>query len=322
MQPLHAWLRAPRDLLLLFLLVLGLRFLQQDRALESQRLTELRESAADRVVRSLEQALTATETHLRNPQAWDPTDDALRVVFLSSSIEVTPPNRLLYYPVLPEWREAPDGLFRQAEEYEFHDRNYQAAIIRCRELSSSLNVAVRAGALLRWARNLRKAGQHQSALDLYDQLGRIQSVTLGGIPADLLARHARCSVLAELGLSNDLKRESAAIEAGLRTARWQLDHASYLYFSQQASSWVGSAGNPEPVQEALARAVETLWNRWKQKPGDAPSRTGRQCLFDDRVAILALWQSTPERFVGLVLGLRYQPRNWLSGLAGIREFHI
>ena len=63
MPSLRVWLRSPRDVMVLFLLVmlapgaalvlLGLRLLEQDRALEKQRLTELRESAADRVVRSL-----------------------------------------------------------------------------------------------------------------------------------------------------------------------------------------------------------------------------------------------------------------------------
>jgi hypothetical protein len=39
----------------------GWRLLEQDRALETQRLTELREGTADRAVRSLEQALAATK---------------------------------------------------------------------------------------------------------------------------------------------------------------------------------------------------------------------------------------------------------------------
>ena len=304
------------------LVVLGLRLLEQDRALERQRLTEQRESAADRVVLSLEQALTATETRLANPKVWDPTDDALRVVFHSRGVEVAPPGRLLYYPVLPERREAPEGLFRQVEEFEFGTRDYQAAIARCRELSSSSDPATRAGALLRLARNLRKLGQHQAALDIYDELGRMQSVTLGGIPADLVARRARCSVLDELGRSEDLHREAAALDTDLRTGRWQLDRASYLYFSEQAHSWLGSMRNLEPVKEALAGAVEMLWKRWKQTPWDESSQTGRQCLSREAVALVALWQSTPERLVAMVAGPQYQARNWFPALAGMRGFQI
>jgi signal transduction histidine kinase len=304
------------------LVMLGLRLLEQDRALERQRLTEQRESAADRVVMSLEQALTATEARLANPKVWDPTEDALRVVFHSGGIEVRPPGRLLYCPVLPERREAPDRLFRQAEESEFGHRDYQAAILRCRELSSSSDPAIRAGALLRLARNLRKAGQRQAALDIYDQLGRIHSVTLGGIPADLLARRARCSVLDELGRSEDLHQEAAALDTDLHTGRWQLDRASYLYFSEQVNRWLGSLRSPEPVQEALAGAVEMLWRRWKQTPWDESSQTGRQCLSREAVALVALWQSTPERLMAMVAGPQYQARNWFPAVAGIRGFQI
>jgi len=332
MPRLRVWLRPPRDLMMLFLLVmlapaatlvvLGLRLLEQDRALERQRLTELRESAADRAVMSLEQVLTAAETRLANPKVWDPTEDALRVVFHSQGIEVTPPGRLLYYPVLPERREAPDRLFRQVEESEFGSRDYQAAIVRCRELSSSSDPAIRAGALLRLARNLRKAGKQQAALDIYDQLGRMRSVTLGGIPADLVARRARCSVLDELGRSEDLHREAAALDTDLRTGRWQLDRASYLYFSEQAHSWLGSMRNLEPVKEALAGAVEMLWKRWKQTPWDESSQTGRQCLSREAVALVALWQSTPERLVAMVAGPQYQARNWFPAVAGIGGFQM
>jgi len=332
MSRLRVWLRPQRDLMMLFLLVmlapaatlvvLGLRLLEQDRALEQQRLTEQRESAADRAVLSLEQALTATEIRLANPKAWDAAEDTLGVVFHSQGIEVTPPGRLLYYPVVPERREAPAGLFRQVEEYEFARQDYQSAIVRCRELSSSSDLAIRAGALLRLARNLRKADQRQAALAIYDQLGRTQPMTLGGLPADLLARRARCSILAELDRAEDLLREAAALEADLRAGRWQLDRASYLYFSEQANGWLGSLGNPESVQEALAAAVETLWKKWKQRPWNASNQAGRQCLSGETVVLVALWQSTPERMVALVAGPRYQARNWFPALAGITGFHI
>ena len=166
MTSLSVRLRPPQNLMVLFLLVmlapavalvlLGLRLLDQDRALEKQRLNELRESAADRVVRSLDQALAATEAQLASPQSWNPGEDVLRVVFHTDGIEVQPPGRLLFYPVLPERKEAPSGPFLQAEECEFRRQDYPAAIALCRSLLSSSEESVRAGALLRLARNLRK----------------------------------------------------------------------------------------------------------------------------------------------------------------------
>ena len=332
MASLRSWLRPPRDLMTLFLLVmlapaaallaLGLRLLEQDRSIERQRLTELRESAADRAVRGLEQALATTEADLASPSPRDPPDDALRVVFHPGGIEANPPGRLLYYPILPQSRKSPDGPFRQAEEFEFRQRDYQKAIALCLGLLSSSDPAVRAGALLRLARNLRKAGQQQAALDTYARLGQIQSVTLEGIPADLLARRARCTVLGELGRTAELRKEAAALQTKLHSGCWQLDRASYLHFSELASAWSGSVRQPEPVQEALAAGVEWLWQRWTHSRQDELRQAGRQCLYHDGVAIVALWQSTPNRLVSLLAGPRYQDRKWFSEFGGFRGHRI
>jgi hypothetical protein len=243
-------------------------------------------------------------------------------VFDSRNIEVHPPGRLLYYPVSLERHEATDRLFQQTEEFEFGARDYQAAVVCCRALSLSPDPAIRAGALLRLARNLRKLGQGLAALDICDQLGRMTSMALGGTPADLVARRLRCSILEELGRSADLRREATTLDSDLRMGRWQLDRASYLFFSEKANTWLGSPGNTEPVREALAGAVETLWKRWKQMPREQFSQTGRQCLALEGAALVALWQSTPERLTALVAGPRYQARTWFQGLAGNRAFQI
>ncbi len=332
MQRLRLRLRPPHELMILFLLVmlapavaltvLGFRLLEQDRALEMQRLTEQREVVADRAVVTLQQALSTTEASLANPKGWDLKEDAVCVAFHSHEIDVEPPGRLLYYPVLPDQHEAPDRLFRKAEEFEFGIGDYKAAVANCRDLSLSPDPAIRAGALLRLARNLRKMGQRKAALDACDQLTGVPSATLGGIPADLVARRLRCAILEELGRSADLRLEAAALASDLRTGRWRLDRASYLFFSGQADTWLGSLGSPDPAREALAGAVEMVWKRWNQTSREGVSQTGRQCLALEGTALVALWQSTPERLVALVAGPQYQARNWFPGLATIREFRI
>ena len=70
----RAWLGASRRLILSFVLVLlvpagavvwlGARLIEQDRALASRQLRERRESAADRLIAGLEQAVSATERRL------------------------------------------------------------------------------------------------------------------------------------------------------------------------------------------------------------------------------------------------------------------
>ncbi len=108
----------------------------------------------------------------------------------------------------------------------------------------------------------------------------------------------------------------------MRTGRWKLDRASYLYYLEQADAWLGSAVNPEPVQEALAKAVELLWKRWKQTSREEFNQTGRQCLTLDGTAFVALWQSTPDRLVAMLAGPQYQARTWFPGLSEIRGFRI
>ena len=74
MPRLRAWLRPPRNLLIFFavvvglptatLIVLGVRLIDQDRALARQRQVEIQDSAADGGVRVLEQRSR------RNASAW------------------------------------------------------------------------------------------------------------------------------------------------------------------------------------------------------------------------------------------------------------
>ncbi len=123
--------RPPRHLLMLFLvttLVLALalgwlswRLLQQDRALESQRIQERLQQVAEIVVAALlrnlsevEEQLTTlsalTDTQLANAASQSAkglADGALIVVFHPLVADVYPGNRLLYYPLLAKQNEPP-----------------------------------------------------------------------------------------------------------------------------------------------------------------------------------------------------------------------
>src|SRR5580704_11323663 len=111
MPALPAWPGAPRRLIVSFFLLLllpaatvvwlGVQLLERDRGLEAQQLRDRRESACDRLIASLQQALSATERKLTVPV----DDDAVLVVFRHGAVEaypfeVYPSARLLYYPEL------------------------------------------------------------------------------------------------------------------------------------------------------------------------------------------------------------------------------
>ncbi len=238
-MPLRSPVSHPRRLLLALLLVmlvpagalvwLGWRLYQQDRALEGQQLRERSERVADRIVAALDQALAEEEARLAGPTpgpAFRPDGGALLVVFRDRALEVVPRNRLLYYPepaVLPE---ASAAVYASGEEFEFTRADHVQAVESFRRLAASQDPAVHAGALLRTARNLRKAGQLEAALSSYDSLVRYGTVAVGGVPADLAARRARCAVLQQLGRGDQLRREASGLKEDLLGGRWRLERAT------------------------------------------------------------------------------------------------
>src|SRR5713226_3141100 len=194
---LSRWLRPPRYLLTLFLAImlvlaatlgwLGWRLLEQDRALENQRTQERLDNAADLIGASLLRKLSEGESQLTGLLALsDPelgaraagltgqaAGTALIVVFRSQAVDAYPRASLVYYPFLPSAKEPPASVFAAGEALEFQQKDPAKAIAAFRELSRSTDPAIRAGALLRLARNLRKVQQPRAALDVYDELKQL-----------------------------------------------------------------------------------------------------------------------------------------------------
>ena len=144
---------------------MGVRLIEQDRALEAQQLRERREAAADRLTASLEQILSAEEGRLADPASLHllPSSDAVAVTLSGisnpSDLRVWPDNGLLYYPVISAGREAPASLFAEAEKREFLDRDFSRAIRTLLPFSRSGDPAVRAGAAAPAGAQLSKSGR-------------------------------------------------------------------------------------------------------------------------------------------------------------------
>lgn len=86
--------------------------------------------------------------------------------------------------------------FADTEKLEFQG-GAARALLTYREMARSPRPAVRAGALLRLARVHRRAARWDEALGAYGNLAEMDRVAIDGMPADLLARRATCSVLEE-----------------------------------------------------------------------------------------------------------------------------
>jgi signal transduction histidine kinase len=293
---------------------LGVGFVRQDQAIEARRLEERREAAADRIVAALERRLSADERALDGLVSWPGRTDgsgALVIVADSSGLRVWPDDRLLYTPVPAPLREPPGEIFRAAEALEYAGREPGRAIPVLRELSYSRDDAVKAGAQLRLARNLRKTGQIEAALDVYGRLLALRGVGLSGVPADLVAHSARGDLLEQLGRAEDLCAEAATFAESLRNGRWQLDRAMWHYYADKAQRWLGRPVEADPDRRAIADAVEWVWRRYSTGQLAESSSAGRRAVNGDS-PVAILWRGSNERLTALVAGARYQQQKWFE----------
>jgi signal transduction histidine kinase len=325
MARLRTWLRPPRNLLILFgvvlffpaatLITLGVRLLDQDRALARQREGELLEHAADQGVRALEQDLASLRKSLVGPPCApaDVPDDTVCVVLRPDRFQAVPPQRIAYFPLITGLREAPSATFRELEVQEFGEEpNFVNALAISRKLAASHDSSIRAGAMLREARVLRAMGRPNDALSAYHELSRIQSVSINGEPADLVACRARCAVLEEQSRTRELRQEAETLVADLRAGRWQLDRETYFYVAGLLSRWLGSEVRPGEPEEALAAGVAWLHKKWTGEAPEAPASSGVQVLRSNGAPVTIVWASDNSHATAFIAGPRFLETHWMA----------
>jgi signal transduction histidine kinase len=317
---------------------LGWRLLREDQILENRRIQARLESAAegiaaalDRNLSELEQQLSALTTaptvQARNAASRmgsELGEDALIVLIDQAGIEVFPAGRLLYYSSLPVPNEPDEKVFAAGEAMELRHNDPAGACAVFRELSRSSDAGIRAGALLRLARNLRKTGRPDEALAAYGELSALRTATIRGIPADLLARQARCGLLGEMALVQEMSREAGTLYSDLQNGQWRLTRAVYRFHTDEASKLVKpdreleAARAREQERISLAEGADTLWDEWQKLrtgEGDPFGRRGIR-LGDNFLALL--WRSRADRMAGLVAGQSFvvsRALEWVRPLA-------
>ena len=327
---------------LLVVLVLGLlgwRILGQERELEAQRLQERLEDAADLLVARMQTALSEAEKRIAAYAGLDPGDwqqavsdasfyleeDALLVRVGADGFQVAPERRLPYFPPHPSNQngDVPDvplgteNGFALAEKVEFQDREYLRAAAAFRKLTTSRNPAIRASALLGMGRNQRKAEEFEAALQTYEELAGMGSVLIDSLPAELVARHSRCSLFQRLGQQEALEREARELRVGLAEGRWPLSQAAYRFYADEAAEWSGGIQLvPSAGDHALVAGVAVLGEEWQRQRGRRPTPEGRQIVFAEAASALLLWRQTRSYTIGFVFGQDFLAKSWL-GLPGL-----
>jgi len=338
------WLRPPRHLLVMFLAItlllsaalgwLSFRVLQHDRALRDQQAQERRELATDLAATALEKNLSAVEEVLASLEASDLSQktsayaaglpaDAVLLLFDATSIEAWPKGRLLYYPVVARVQEPSESVFAAADALEFRKRDHAGAAAVLGPLARAADPLVRAAALVRLGRNHRKDGRWHEALESHEELRRLGSTPVNGLPAELIAREARCSLLEALKEEGRLKSEAAALDADLHDGRWQISRAAYTFYAAEAKHWAGAPNPAASGEEALALSdgAEALWQEWLRiRRGEGP-RAGRSSLRLGDRPVLLIWRSSGDRLAGLVAGPRYLEERWMRDLDPVAAGH-
>src|SRR5262249_51585114 len=169
----------------------GWKLLDQERIVEAQRAQERLEQSADRIAATLRGSLAETGESVG---AWGGSapvgvpDGSLVLRLAEASFTAYPAGRLLYYPVSKHEPEAHTAVFIEAEALEFQQRQLDSAAHAYERLAESNDAPIRAGALLRLARVLRKSGRREAALAAYSRLTSIRNAAVADLPADLVAR--------------------------------------------------------------------------------------------------------------------------------------
>ena len=332
----NQWFEPRRRLMTMFLAIavlltgtvlwLGWQLVRQDRDLAAQRLQERREIAADLAVAALQKSLSSVEELLTNFTNLQPTEirrraaeyaatlpvDSVLVLARGGEVDAYPENRLPFYPVAPLAPEPAASLFAEADALEFRLRDYTKAIARLREVARSKEPSVRAAALLRIGRILRKQDQWDEALAAYDAMLAMRGAVVEGLPAELVARQARLSVF-ERQKRNEAARLEGAMLSSLTQRRWRLTRGAYEFHMEEAQRVLGHAG--EKADTSLATAVEALYEGWQSEN----SHSGLRLLRDSNHSLMAVWRGAGDGTAALILGPEWLQAQWPGGLRSTLE---
>jgi len=329
---IQQWFRPPRHLLVIFLMTtlvflatigwLGWGSLQEDSAVEIQRARDRLESSTDLVAAEVRQRLSDIDGELTRLSALPAAslddaafaysrnlgEDGLVVVFEGDGVRAFPAERLLYRPAVAVPEEPDPEVFAIGEAYEYRGRDFARAILYFQDLAESEDRQIRAGALLRLARNQRKAGRTEAALASYERLEGMGHVMVGGRPAELLARSARSRLLEALDRKTELAEEARRLDRDLQGGRWPLTHAAYQLYADEARQWLeteeshGVQPGPSPEALSLADAVDVLWERWWRDQQASDMLAGRTSIPLHGRSVFLFWRATDKRLVALVGG--------------------
>jgi signal transduction histidine kinase len=235
---------------------LGLQLLLQERSLQAQRGIERQQAALGQVIRALEASLADAGRHVG---AGPVPDGMTRLTLAADGVGAEPADRVLWLPVRRLLPGVESRRFADAERLEFQGQD--VALASYQEAAQSPVAAVRAGALLRAARVLRRQRKWDQALSAYERLARIDGFEIEGAPSDLQARRAFASVLEDAGRVAQMRASAVALEADLLGGRWALDRPAWELATTDLARWLERPVPVSPERAVMSEVAHRLWQR-------------------------------------------------------------
>ena len=272
---------------------LGRQVLEQDRALEIQRRRERLENAATLLTREVDRSLAAWEALLPTVAQGSSVPlppDAIALVFDDCGVVHHQGARIPFYPLVPPGPDVSGELFAAAEAQEFRQEDLEKAAAAYRRMASTNDGSLRAAALVRLARALRKQERLTDALTAYGELAAMGETPVTGSSAELLARRERSALFKMLGDEEAATREAAALGAALWKGGVKIDRATFEFYRE-------SAPPPPAGTLALAEAIDGLWSLWQQQAA------GRAAWSADGRVRLSVWRRMLTDTAAIVIGI-------------------
>jgi len=263
----------------------GWRLLNQQRAIDEQRAREQLEISADAIASTVSGTLAEAGEWLG---AWASgsapsrpvVDGAVAVAIGPDGVRIAPSGALPFVPTIGV-APRPIEAFAAIETAEFAAQPAADVANRYRRLAGSRDAHVRAGALLRLGRVLRKAGDFAGALEAYRQLRALGTVRTEDLPADLAGLVGQRAVYLAVGDRESAGRLAAELSQGLDGGRWLIMRGTAEFLRDEA----GAGSRPDSW-----RLADALSDVWRAAQGRLTAR-GQRVFRREGRCVSVLWRT-------------------------------
>lgn len=293
----------------------GLRSLRQERDLARQRKRERLETAADAVAAAVRGKLAEVGDRLSswisNPDSPLPAQPGGVIVTSAyGRTSVVPRGALPFVPGDRTAVHVSDRALAEAEAAEFSGDLARAGA-GYHALTLHRDPRIRAEALLRLGRVLRKRKDLSAAARTYEELAGMANTMAGGLPAELAGLDGQRLTLTDAGDVMGQQRIATQITRSIDGGRWLLARGPAEFYREELSH------EPKPDCWLLAEALSEFW----QAETKAASLASQRIAVVGAKPMMLMWRSNGVRSAALAgfaapLLLRDPPAGFACQLAG------